>query len=305
MHNTTYIANIEYSRKTHCNTDGKCWTHMMTLRMERSASKESIFVIALLVFTILCAQQRDVHHQSIGVVVTEAFVAITTPANLHAVRWRHHKARRAPLFVKQRLAKSTHLVFSTTSEEEEVAISNGATESITSIQVDNDDVDVNNLSSAATVNDNTDSSTVVASTTKSPSPSATFPVNCDEDDTSEECVFGSEEILGECLPEKLVTLPIHTTSTHVNQLLRNTEQILRNMHINSTVIEMSQILAAKEAGRAHECIYANNYVDLGKIDTYVYFDTCDITLIITVINVVRMCFFEQSLTSFFLVSSIL
>jgi hypothetical protein len=91
--------------------------------------------------------------------------------------------------------------------------------------------------------------------------------NCDEDETSEECVLGSEEALGECLPEKLVTLPRHTTSAKVDVLLRNTEHILRNMHINSTDIEMSQILAAKEAGRAHELIYANNYVDLGKIDT--------------------------------------
>jgi hypothetical protein len=92
-------------------------------------------------------------------------------------------------------------------------------------------------------------------------------IDCDEDD--EECVVGTEEILGVCLPEKLVTLPQHTTSSAVNRLLYNTEQILRNMHINSTTMEMSHIIAAKEAGRTHECIYANNYVDLGKIDTYV------------------------------------
>lgn len=96
---------------------------------------------------------------------------------------------------------------------------------------------------------------------------ASIPPNCDEDDTSDECVIGSEEILGECLPERLVTLPRHTTSEKVDRLLRNTERILRTMHINSTEIAMSQIVAAKEAGRAHEHIYANNYVDLGKIDT--------------------------------------
>jgi hypothetical protein len=96
---------------------------------------------------------------------------------------------------------------------------------------------------------------------------AAIPPNCDEDDTSDECVIGSEEFLGECLPERLVTLPRHTTSEKVDRLLRNTERILRTMHINSTDIAMSQIVAAKEAGRAHERIYANNYVDLGKIDT--------------------------------------
>jgi hypothetical protein len=94
-----------------------------------------------------------------------------------------------------------------------------------------------------------------------------IPPNCDEGDTSDECVIGSEEFLGECLPERLVTLPRHTTSEKVERLLRTTERILRTMHINSTDIAMSQIVAAKEAGRAHERIYANNYVDLGKIDT--------------------------------------
>ena len=94
-----------------------------------------------------------------------------------------------------------------------------------------------------------------------------IPPDCDEDDSSDECVVGSEEVFGECLPERLVTLPRHASSEQVDRLLRNTENILRTMHINSTDIIMSQIAAAKEAGRAHECIYANNYVDLGKIDT--------------------------------------
>jgi hypothetical protein len=94
-----------------------------------------------------------------------------------------------------------------------------------------------------------------------------LPDYCNEDDTSDECVLGSEEVLGECLPERLVTLPRHHTTEKVDRLLRNTERILRTMHVNSTDIEMSQIAAAKEAGRTHERIYANNYVDLGKIDT--------------------------------------
>jgi hypothetical protein len=236
----------------------------------RGTSKVSIFVVVLL-FTILLAQQQqhdDIHKTRTGV-VTEAFVTVTTPTNIRVTRWNHHYSRRSSPLVQQRLAKNIpdeSTVVATASEKAgEVALSHATTESSTPIQ----DTDTTNHSSTSIANPNTDRSNATASTITSPSPSAEFHVDCDEDDTSEECVFGSEEILGECLPEKLVTLPIHPKSTHVNQLLRNTEQILRNMHINSTVIEMSQILAAKEAGRAHECIYANNYVDLGKIDTYV------------------------------------
>jgi hypothetical protein len=248
------------------------------------ASRVSLIVAILLWFTFLLVRlPKD--DNAIGI-VTVAFVTITTPDHQsRSTSWNYHRSigRMSSPVVRLRLARNIPdetTVTTTASEEKEIvegSIAIDSTETSTAVPVDDDDDDDTTISSSTTVRStvsaSTESSTVAPPKIISPStlssPSSVFHVDCDEDDTSEECVFGSEEILGECLPERLVTLPIHTTSKHVNQLLRNTEQILRNMHINSTDIEMSQILAAKEAGRTHECIYANNYVDLGKIDTYV------------------------------------
>ena len=80
-----------------------------------------------------------------------------------------------------------------------------------------------------------------------------------------ECVIGTVET-NNCLSSILVSLPRHRT-TAVNSVLEKTEQVLREMHSNGTEFELSKIYMAKEAGRSHERIYANNYVDLGKIDT--------------------------------------
>lgn len=79
-------------------------------------------------------------------------------------------------------------------------------------------------------------------------------------------MIGTEAVLGQCLPLNLVTLPRHPHEK-VNGILAKTEKLLREMHVNSTEIELTKVHMAKEAGRAHERIYANNYVDLGKIDT--------------------------------------
>ena len=262
----------------------------------RSISAVSIFVVVPLYCTFsLTNQHRDDNHNKIGL-VTEAFVTLTTPTNIQVIRWNHHHCHGRNLLIKMQLAKiipDEAAVSGTLSESaERVASSNVINESNTFIPDD----DSTNLSSTVIANPNTDIDTVEAPAVTLPSPSAIFQVDCDEDD--EECLVGSEELLGECLPEKLVTLPIHSTSTHANLLLRNTEQILRDMHINSTVIEMSQIYAAKEAGRAHECIYANNYVDLGKIDTYVY-ETCNVILVF--VSAFRMHSIGQSLTFVFIV----
>jgi hypothetical protein len=165
-------------------------------------------------------------------------------------------------------------------------------------------------SSSSSISSSSTSATSIASpviTTTNDSLQTITEFDCDnmdyDDDITqrEECLIGSEEVLGDgdCLPEVLVTLPTHTTSLSVNRMLRNTERILRNMHVllqdssnnnvttttttttsgsNSNGIRngkdgisssSQRIIAAKEAGRTHECIYANNYVDLGKIDTYV------------------------------------
>jgi hypothetical protein len=225
-----------------------------------SVSTVSILV-AVLLFAVVSRQHDNVNNRrqsnNVSVVIVDAFVTTTSHSKIKLLlsNHYHHHTRRSLILVRKQLSNksiSDETTAATTPKEVE------ENESNTSIPVKDDSTTDSNTASA--------NPSITATNTAS---SAVFHIDCDEGDTSEECVFGSEEILGECLPEKLVTLPTHTTSIHVNQLLRNTEQILRNMHINSTVIEMSQILAAKEAGRTHECIYANNYVDLGKIDTYV------------------------------------
>jgi len=66
---------------------------------------------------------------------------------------------------------------------------------------------------------------------------------------------------------KLLQLPRHSKET-VNQVLTETEEVLQAMHEYSLSNKNSLSLKdAKEAGRAHEKVYANNYVDLGKVDT--------------------------------------
>jgi hypothetical protein len=85
----------------------------------------------------------------------------------------------------------------------------------------------------------------------------------EDDDDEEDCLIRDSE---HCLPISLVTLPRHS-HVGVNAILKKTEAKLRKIHIHSRQVELSKVDAAKEAGRAHERIYANNYVDLGKIDT--------------------------------------
>lgn len=64
----------------------------------------------------------------------------------------------------------------------------------------------------------------------------------------------------------LTTLPRHSHAG-VNDILVKTERVLRALHKHSKKVEQEGLfVAAKEAGRSHEAIYANSYVDLGKID---------------------------------------
>lgn len=63
-----------------------------------------------------------------------------------------------------------------------------------------------------------------------------------------------------------LTLPRHSHEG-VNDILLNTEKVIRQLHVHSKQIQQKTIEAAKETGRSLEKVYANNYVDLGKVDT--------------------------------------
>lgn len=70
----------------------------------------------------------------------------------------------------------------------------------------------------------------------------------------------------EGLPAEILSLPRHS-DRRVCEILEKTENLLNRMHESSKKIEAATAIAAKEAGRKHETIYSNTYVDMGKIDT--------------------------------------
>ena len=83
-----------------------------------------------------------------------------------------------------------------------------------------------------------------------------------------ECWIGTSEDAN-CLPLPMVTLPRHSHPA-VSAILEQTERTLQTIHRESkAVVEHQQIQAARDKGKDRERIYANNYVDLGKIDTCV------------------------------------
>lgn len=66
---------------------------------------------------------------------------------------------------------------------------------------------------------------------------------------------------------KHLSLPRHSNE-NVNEILLATEKMVQAMHNFSLGRKDGLSLRdAKEAGRDHEKVYANNYVDLGKVDT--------------------------------------
>lgn len=73
-----------------------------------------------------------------------------------------------------------------------------------------------------------------------------------------------------CLSVSLVTLPRHS-NPNVNTILEQTERHLRTLQEDSVKsTSTAGVAALKDQELAHdEQIYANNYVDLGKIETYV------------------------------------
>jgi hypothetical protein len=67
-----------------------------------------------------------------------------------------------------------------------------------------------------------------------------------------------------CLPSALLKLPRHS-NPRVSEMLEKTESILLGLHKASTQVALDQV--NEETGPHVESIFANNYVDLGKIDT--------------------------------------
>lgn len=71
------------------------------------------------------------------------------------------------------------------------------------------------------------------------------------------------------LPKEMLVLPRHSLP-EVNEILVETEHLIRNMHKHSKKVEpRKKVKGAKdrEDGGPHDSIFANTYVDLGKVDT--------------------------------------
>ena len=69
------------------------------------------------------------------------------------------------------------------------------------------------------------------------------------------------------LRKELLELPRHSNGV-VDELLVETEQLIRSMHEHSKSFELKgRITTEKSEGSAHDAIFANTYVDMGKVDT--------------------------------------
>ncbi len=90
-----------------------------------------------------------------------------------------------------------------------------------------------------------------------------------------------DPIVGELVPEHerpngksgsnggsdlLTTLPRHS-NPRVTEILMKTEQLLQQFHKAAQKMKLEEVAAGKESEEREESIFANNYVDLGKIDT--------------------------------------
>lgn len=70
------------------------------------------------------------------------------------------------------------------------------------------------------------------------------------------------------LPEYMVTLPRHSHQA-VNTILEETEQLIQKMHKHSKrldAIDIPELMVGKTGGD-YDTIFANSYVDMGKVDT--------------------------------------
>lgn len=69
------------------------------------------------------------------------------------------------------------------------------------------------------------------------------------------------------LPSKMLQLPRHSHEG-VNEILMETEGLLQNMHEHSKAVDSKTVKRSMTPiGKSNDTIYANTYVDMGKVDT--------------------------------------
>jgi hypothetical protein len=69
------------------------------------------------------------------------------------------------------------------------------------------------------------------------------------------------------LPQDLLNFPRHSHEG-VNDILTETEQLIRQMHTHSKNVDARQVASGRrKSSSLGDMIFANTYVDLGKVDT--------------------------------------
>jgi hypothetical protein len=81
-------------------------------------------------------------------------------------------------------------------------------------------------------------------------------------------VVGNGNVMSaDALPPSMLELPRHPHEG-VNEILIETEHLLRSVHTHSKKVDVKNIQRSSPGtGGAHDAIFANTYVDLGKVDT--------------------------------------
>jgi hypothetical protein len=93
----------------------------------------------------------------------------------------------------------------------------------------------------------------------------------DEPDNSTEATISTIAVAtddDDSLPKELTTLPRHPLDD-VNEILLETEHLIKNMHVHSKKVDPKKNHRKDELERrgSNDAIFANTYVDLGKVDT--------------------------------------
>jgi hypothetical protein len=72
----------------------------------------------------------------------------------------------------------------------------------------------------------------------------------------------------DALPKEMLTLPRHPLDD-VNEILLETEHLIKSMHVHSKKVDPKKNRkdSQLERGESYDAIFANTYVDLGKVDT--------------------------------------
>ena len=137
----------------------------------------------------------------------------------------------------------------------------GLTASTPLFQASSLDVDIANLEDE----EEGDGESSTRTESSSSSSSQTTPLRVEPPSSSSSEPKISEKHTTPNLPDTMLTLPRHE-HPGVNEILEETEHLLKEMHQFSATEVVADLSSSSSAANNHETIFANTYVDLGKVD---------------------------------------